>query len=52
MAGARRGRAAVTGGSKGIGLAVVERLAADGFAVVAMGRDQATLDKTAAGVVG
>lgn len=41
-------RAAVTGGSKGIGLAVVERLAADGFSVVAMGRDQAALAKVAA----
>ncbi|MBA2337028.1 MAG: SDR family oxidoreductase [Acidimicrobiia bacterium] len=41
-------RAAVTGGNKGIGLAVVERLAADGFSVVAMGRDEAALAKVAA----
>jgi NAD(P)-dependent dehydrogenase (short-subunit alcohol dehydrogenase family) len=47
-----KGRAAVTGGGKGIGLAVVERLAADGFEVVAMGRDLAALDKAVAGLDG
>ncbi len=45
-------RAAVTGGNKGIGLAVVERLAADGLSVVAMGRDPEALAKAAATVAG
>ena len=45
-------RAAVTGGNKGIGLAVVQRLAADGFSVVAMGRDEAALAKAAASMPG
>lgn len=40
-------RAAVTGGNKGIGRAVVHRLAADGFHVVAMGRDLDALAETA-----
>lgn len=45
-------RAAVTGGNKGIGRAVVERLAGDGFEVVAMGRDLAALEATAAATGG
>lgn len=45
-------RAAVTGGNKGIGLSVVERLAADGFSVVAMGRDEEALAKVAAALPG
>ena len=35
--------AVVTGGAKGIGLAIVERLAEDGWSVVAAGRDGAAL---------
>lgn len=42
-----RRRALVTGGNKGIGRAVVERLAADGAAVVAVGRDRGALDALA-----
>lgn len=41
-------RALVTGGSRGIGLAVVERLATDGTEVVAVGRDTDALDALAA----
>jgi NAD(P)-dependent dehydrogenase (short-subunit alcohol dehydrogenase family) len=37
-------RAVVIGGSRGIGRAVVEALAADGYEVVATGRDPATLE--------
>jgi NAD(P)-dependent dehydrogenase (short-subunit alcohol dehydrogenase family) len=42
------GRALVTGGGRGIGRAVVERLAATGLSVVAVGRDTAALDDVAA----
>ncbi len=45
-------RAVVTGGNKGIGRAVVERLSAEGFHVVAMGRDQEALAATAAAAPG
>ena len=41
-------RAVVTGGNKGIGRAVVGRLSADGFDVLAMGRDEEALAETAA----
>lgn len=40
-------RALVTGGSRGIGRAVVERLAADGLSVIALGRDRDALDDVA-----
>lgn len=40
--------AVVTGGSRGIGRAVVHRLAAQGWAVVAVGRDAAALAATSA----
>lgn len=42
--------AIVTGGSKGIGRAIVERLARDGWLVVAAGRDRAALDAVAGGL--
>ena len=42
------GLCVVTGGSRGIGRAIVHRLAADGYEVVATGRDAAALDETAA----
>ena len=40
--------AVVTGGAKGIGLAVARRLAADGAAIAILGRDAAALEKSAA----
>jgi NAD(P)-dependent dehydrogenase (short-subunit alcohol dehydrogenase family) len=43
-------RAVVTGGSRGIGRAVVARLAADGCDVVAVGRDRGALDGVVATV--
>jgi NAD(P)-dependent dehydrogenase (short-subunit alcohol dehydrogenase family) len=45
-------RAAVTGGNKGIGRAVVLALAARGHEVVAMGRDEDALTETAAAATG
>ena len=39
--------ALVTGGAKGIGLAVARRLAADGSAIAIIGRDAAALDRAA-----
>ena len=42
------GLCVVTGGSRGIGRAIVHRMAADGYEVVATGRDEAALDETAA----
>jgi NAD(P)-dependent dehydrogenase (short-subunit alcohol dehydrogenase family) len=44
--------AIVTGGGKGIGRAVVERLARDGLLVYAAGRDKATLEEAAEAVPG
>jgi NAD(P)-dependent dehydrogenase (short-subunit alcohol dehydrogenase family) len=44
--------AIVTGGARGIGLAVVERLADEGLSVVATGRDQAALDDAVAAIAG
>jgi NAD(P)-dependent dehydrogenase (short-subunit alcohol dehydrogenase family) len=45
-------RAAVTGGNKGIGRAVVHRLVAAGYEVVAMARDATALEETAASAAG
>lgn len=42
-----KGLSVVTGGSRGIGRAVVHRLAADGYEVIATGRDEAALAETA-----
>src|SRR3954471_24499094 len=42
----------VTGGSRGIGAAIVKRLAKDGLHVVAVARDQAKLDQIVAEVKG
>jgi len=39
--------AVVTGGAKGIGLAIARRLAADGAAIALIGRDAAALEQTA-----
>jgi NAD(P)-dependent dehydrogenase (short-subunit alcohol dehydrogenase family) len=39
--------AIVTGGAKGIGLAIARRLAADGVAIALIGRDVAALERTA-----
>lgn len=41
------GLCVVTGGSRGIGRAVVHRMAADGYEVIATGRDEAALAETA-----
>ena len=40
--------AIITGGAKGIGLAIARRLAADGIAIALIGRDAAALEKAAA----
>jgi NAD(P)-dependent dehydrogenase (short-subunit alcohol dehydrogenase family) len=42
------GLCVVTGGSRGIGRAIVHRMAADGYEVIATGRDEAALAETAA----
>src|SRR6476660_9834663 len=42
--------AVITGASKGIGLAVARSLAAEGCSVHLVARDQATLEKAAAGI--
>ena len=41
------GLCVVTGGSRGIGRAIVHRMAADGYRVIATGRDEAALAETA-----
>lgn len=46
------GMCVVTGGSRGIGRAVAHRMAADGYEVLATGRDEEALAETAAGAVG
>ncbi len=43
-----KGLCVVTGGSRGIGRAVVHRMAADGYEVLATGRDESALAETAA----
>ncbi|HUN44543.1 MAG TPA: SDR family NAD(P)-dependent oxidoreductase [Acetobacteraceae bacterium] len=45
---AATGRAIVTGGAKGIGLAIARRLAADGASIALIGRDTAALETAAA----
>jgi len=42
------GSCVVTGGSRGIGRAIVHRMAAEGYEVIATGRDEAALAETAA----
>ena len=44
--------AVVTGGSRGIGAAVAEQLAAHGAQVTILGRDSATLEASAARKIG
>ena len=39
--------ALITGGAKGIGLAIARRLAADGAAITLIGRDATALQRTA-----
>lgn len=47
-----KGLCVVTGGSRGIGRAVVHRMAADGYEVVATGRDEAALAEAAGSAPG
>jgi NAD(P)-dependent dehydrogenase (short-subunit alcohol dehydrogenase family) len=42
--------AIITGGGKGIGLAIAQRLAADGIRIALLGRDRAALERAAAGL--